>query len=102
MPSKEKLLEAGQAGFLRHRAEHPEAYDRRKLTRSDPELSGMLLDRRRLLKQLSPLLRRVGASHPQRSAINADRSFRRKEVRDALRLNAEAIASRLLEIDDAG
>lgn len=64
-------------------------------------LQGMLLDRRRLLKQLVPLLRRVGASHPERRKINADRSVRRKTVRKALRANADAIAARLLEIDDA-
>lgn len=67
---------------------------------NDPDLYGMILDRQRLLKQLVPLLRRVGASHPQRSQVNADRSTRRKKVRQALRANAEAMAARLLELAD--
>lgn len=67
---------------------------------NDPDLIGMLMDRRRLLRQLAPLLRRVGASHPQRSKVNAEKSVRRKATRRDLRANAEAIAARLLEISD--
>lgn len=66
----------------------------------DPELAGMLVDRQRLLRQLAPLLRRVGASHPQRSKVNAEKAVRRKQTRRDLRANAEAIAARLLEITD--
>lgn len=100
MPSKEKLLKLGsqmkviEPGSLQ--TIHPPATP----WENDPDLYGMILDRQRLLRQLVPLLRRVGASHPQRSQVNADRSTRRKTVRKSLRANAEAMAARLLELAD--
>lgn len=61
------------------------------------ELRGMLVDRRRLLRQLAHVLRRVGASHADRAKINKKRSMLRKQVRRALRANAEQIAAHCLE-----
>lgn len=64
----------------------------------DPTLRALLLDRRRLLQQLAHVLRRAGYSHPDRAAVNAKRAVKRKATRKALRRNAEAIASRCLDL----
>jgi hypothetical protein len=66
----------------------------------DTTLRGLVLDRQRLLRQLGPALRRVGASNPHRTKINARLAVTRKRLRKELRANAEAIASRLLELSD--
>lgn len=64
----------------------------------DAELRGLLWDRARLLRELAPVLRYVGHSHPQRAAVNAKRSIIRKRIRKALRANAEAIAARCMHL----
>lgn len=51
---------------------------------NDAILRGMLLDRRRLLRQLAHVLRRVGPNHPDRKQINARRRLRRLELKHAI------------------
>lgn len=66
----------------------------------DRQLDGLVIDRQRLLRQLAPLLRRVGASNPKRHDLNAERAVRRKAIRKSLRQNAELIAARVMELND--
>lgn len=61
------------------------------------ELDGLCMDRQRLMRQLAPLLKRIGPNNPQRSAINAQRAVKRKQVKKALRKNADAIAALILQ-----
>ena len=65
---------------------------------SDRELDGLLWDRARLLRQIAPVLRYVGHAHPRRAAVNQARAIQRKALRKALRMNAEAIAARCMEL----
>jgi uncharacterized protein involved in exopolysaccharide biosynthesis len=62
----------------------------------DRDLHGMLRDRQRLLRQLARVLRRVGPNHPQRHQVNHARSVDRKQLKDALRKNADTIAAHCL------
>ena len=64
----------------------------------DPELAGLLVDRETLLEELAHVLRRVGASHPDRAKVNARRAKQRKKLKKALRLNANAIAHRNVQL----
>lgn len=64
----------------------------------DPELLGMALDRKRMLEQLAPLLRRVGPSHDNRSELNHANSIKRKELRRELKKNAAIIAARVMQL----
>jgi hypothetical protein len=68
----------------------------------DRELVGLCLDRQRLLRQLAPVLRRVGPSRPpaERRKLNIQRSKQRKLLRAALRANAEAISARCMQLAD--
>lgn len=70
----------------------------RLVTALDRELHGMLLDRSRLLHDLAHVLRRVGASNPDRAAINRRRSVKRQQLRRDLRRNADDIAARLMAL----
>jgi hypothetical protein len=66
----------------------------------DPTLRGLLLDRDRLLRELAPVLRRVGPSRTRgvRRRLNGERRVKRLELRRAVRLNAEAIAARCADL----
>lgn len=66
----------------------------------DPELQGMLLDRRRLLEELAPTLRRVGphTTKTERSKRNRTLRLRRLELRRQLRANSELIATRCMSL----
>jgi hypothetical protein len=65
---------------------------------TDARLQDLSIARAQLLKDLATVLRRVGYNHPTRKKTNAQRSKRRKMLRKALRINAENIASRVLEL----
>ena len=67
---------------------------------NDRELTTLCVDRRRLLREYGAILKRVGASHPDRSKINAARARHRGACRRALRRNAELIAARVMELID--
>ena len=60
----------------------------------DATLSGLVLDRRRLLLQLAHVLRRVGPNHPQRAAINRKRRKQRLELKHTIRNVELRIAAR--------
>jgi hypothetical protein len=60
----------------------------------DPVLMGLVLDRRRLLRQLAHVLRRVGPNHPQRATINTKRRRQRLELKHAIRNVELRIAAR--------
>lgn len=64
------------------------------------ELYGMLLDRRRLLEQLAPALRRIGPhrTKTERSKGNTSLRLRRLEIRKQLRANAELIATHCMTL----
>lgn len=64
----------------------------------DRELKTLTIDRRRLMREYAGILKRVGASHPDRSKINAARARMRGACRRALRRNAELIAARVMEL----
>jgi uncharacterized protein involved in exopolysaccharide biosynthesis len=64
----------------------------------DRKLSALLHERLKLQQAYAHVLRRVGASHPQRTHTNAKRATHRKALRKAIRLNAEQIAARCLEL----
>lgn len=64
----------------------------------DTQLNGLLIDRLRLQQQLAPVLRRVGPTHPDRAKINKKRAIQRKAVKKKLRVNANAIAARCMEL----
>lgn len=64
------------------------------MTTTDPTLMGLVLDRRRLLRQLAHVLRRVGPNHPQRATINKKRRRQRLELRHAVRNIELRIAAR--------
>jgi hypothetical protein len=68
----------------------------------DPELQGMLLDRRRLLEELAPALRRVGPhrTKTERAKANTSLRLRRLDIRKQLRANAELIATRCMTLFD--
>lgn len=65
---------------------------------SDPTLEALVIDRRRMLRDLAPVLNRAGGSHPKRSTENRRRSRQRREIRDRLRENADHIASRVVSL----
>ncbi len=67
---------------------------------NDERLQNLCVARAHMLKDLAAVLRRVGYNHPQRAKTNAHRTKRRKVLRSALHLNAECIASRVLELMD--
>ena len=57
------------------------------------ELKGLCLDRLRLMRKLGPTLLKAGYKNPNRKQINRSKSRRRKELRRAIQLNGELIAS---------
>lgn len=70
------------------------------MTIADQTLRALAHDRERLLQALAPTLKRVGASNPNRSKVNARLAITRKRIRKELRANAEAIAIRVMELSD--
>lgn len=56
------------------------------------ELEELYVMREQLLRSYAAVLHRVGANHPHRGAENKRRAARRKQIRHAVRRNAEAIA----------
>ena len=68
------------------------------ITCPDQQLNHLIIDRLSLQAKLAPVLRRVGASHPSRTKVNAKRAEKRKQLKRDLRLNANAIAARCMEI----
>jgi hypothetical protein len=63
---------------------------------TDPILITLCTERATLLRELAPVLSRVGHAHPRRSKVNAVRAVKRKALRRALRHNAELLASRCM------
>jgi predicted ThiF/HesA family dinucleotide-utilizing enzyme len=64
----------------------------------DAQLAALLTERARLLEAYAHVLRRVGASHPERAKVNAKRATQRKHLQRAVRANAEAIAQRNMQL----
>jgi hypothetical protein len=67
---------------------------------TDAVLQSLARDRTRLLQALAPALQRVGSSNPNRSKVNARLATTRKRIRKELHANAEAMATRLMELLD--
>lgn len=69
---------------------------------SDPELEGMLLDRRRLLEDYARSLRRVGphVGKTVRKRENATLRVKRLALRHELRANADAVAARCMTLNE--
>lgn len=65
---------------------------------NDPTLRGLLIDRQRILRELAPILRRVGPNRPDRAKLNAARRLRRLELRQDLRRCESAIVARVANL----
>lgn len=69
----------------------------------DAQLRGLCAERRALLKRLARVLGRVGErAAGDRSTINHERAAQRWTLNRQLRVNAEQLAARCLELDDEG
>jgi hypothetical protein len=66
----------------------------------DPELQGLVIDRQRLLRELAPILRRLGPHYENRATLNKRRAIKRHNLRKQLARNAEAIAARVALLYD--
>src|SRR4051812_8911831 len=64
----------------------------------DPYLSRLILHHLQLQQELAPVLKRVGAHHPDRHKVNARRAKARKAARSALRQSAQSITARCIEV----